>query len=87
MRSPKSEPGIAGEDVVRRVEFIVVTGPGAVYQFRRARFVHELRAAPPVSSSDIRRLPRNRDDDVPVPAPVLRYIREHGLLSVTARRK
>jgi nicotinate-nucleotide adenylyltransferase len=67
-------------DVVRLVEFIVVTRPGAVCATPQGARVYELAGLHlPVSSSDIRfRLARG-EKSVPVPAAVLAYIREHRL--------
>ena len=68
------------QDVVRLVEFIVVTRPGAVYDAPEGAVVHELGGLDlPVSSSDVRDRIARGDTDVPIPAPVLRYIRERGL--------
>ncbi|MES1258694.1 MAG: nicotinate (nicotinamide) nucleotide adenylyltransferase [Acidobacteriota bacterium] len=68
------------QDVVSLVEFIVVTRPGALYEIPPGATVHELGGLRmPVSSSEIRQRLAAGDGDVPVPEPVLRYIREHGL--------
>jgi nicotinate-nucleotide adenylyltransferase len=67
-------------DVVRMVEFIVVTRPGAVYEVPKGAIVHELGGLDlPLSSSEVRDRIARGDKDVPVPAAVGRYIREHGL--------
>jgi nicotinate-nucleotide adenylyltransferase len=67
-------------DVVRLVDFIVVSRPGHVYQAPPTARVERLETLElPVSSSDIRRKLAAGDFDVPVPAAVLAYIREHGL--------
>jgi nicotinate-nucleotide adenylyltransferase len=67
-------------DVVRLVEFIVVTRPGSTYEAPAGAVVHELSGLEiPVSSSQIRRGLAAGDDAVPVPTAVLRYIREQGL--------
>jgi nicotinate-nucleotide adenylyltransferase len=74
------------QDVVAAVEFIVVTRPGATWQVPPGAIVHELAGLDlPISSSDVRKhlcaLGQTTGDacEVPVPAPVLAYIREHGL--------
>ena len=68
------------QDVVRLVEFIVVTRPGHSYDPPAGSRVHVLDGISlPVSSSEIReqlaagRLPAE------LPAPVSRYIADHGL--------
>ncbi len=67
-------------DVVRLVEFIVVTRPGSVYEIPEGAVVHELSGFEmPVSSSQIRQLLAEGREDVPVPPVVMRYIRDHGL--------
>ncbi len=67
-------------DVVTSVEFIVVTRPGAGWETPPKAVVHELTGLQfPESSSDIRTQLSQGDSAVPVPEPVLRYIREHGL--------
>lgn len=68
------------QDIVRLVEFIVVTRPGSVYNAPSGSVVHELSGLDlPVSSSEIRDQIARGDAGVPIPAPVLRYIRERGL--------
>jgi nicotinate-nucleotide adenylyltransferase len=68
------------QDVVRLVEFIVVTRPGAVWRLPPGAKVHELSGVwLPVSSSDIRRALAEGEPDVPVPSAVLEWIREKGL--------
>jgi nicotinate-nucleotide adenylyltransferase len=72
------------QDVVRLVEFIVVTRPGAVWRRPAGATVRELSGLwLPVSSSEIRRgLARGSKDvsrDVAVPAAVLEWIRDRGL--------
>lgn len=68
------------QDVVASVEFIVVTRPGATWEVPLGAMVHELPGLNlPVSSSDVRRQLAEGASDVPVPTPVLAYIREHGL--------
>jgi nicotinate-nucleotide adenylyltransferase len=67
-------------DVVAAVDFIVVTRPGASWETPRGARVHELSGLDlPVSSSDIRREIGEGAADIPVPAPALGYIRQHGL--------
>lgn len=67
-------------DVVRRVEFIVVTRPGATYRIPEGATVHELAGLSlPVSSSEVRASIARGDLDVALPAAVLAYIAEHGL--------
>jgi nicotinate-nucleotide adenylyltransferase len=69
------------QQVVAAVEFIVVTRPGAATgETPPGAVVHELTGLEfPESSSEIREQLRRGDSGVPVPPPVLRYIREHGL--------
>jgi nicotinate-nucleotide adenylyltransferase len=67
-------------DVVRLVEFIVVTRPGSVYRIPEGATVHELTGLNlPISSSEVRAGLARGDAGVPVPAAVLWYIRERGL--------
>jgi nicotinate-nucleotide adenylyltransferase len=67
-------------DVVRAVEFIVVSRPGHRYDILPAATVHRLETVDlPVSSSEIRRKLAAGDDRVEVPAAVLDYIRARGL--------
>jgi nicotinate-nucleotide adenylyltransferase len=67
-------------DVIRAVEFIVVTRPGHQYQVPPGALVQRLNTlALPVSSSDIRARLAAGDDPPEVPKPVLAYIRENGL--------
>jgi nicotinate-nucleotide adenylyltransferase len=73
-------------DVVRLVEFIVVTRPGARYDCPPGARVRELPDLHlPVSSSAIREGIAHGARDLPAPAAVLRYIEEHGLYRVHAR--
>jgi nicotinate-nucleotide adenylyltransferase len=68
------------QDVIRSVEFIVVTRPGFDYDAPDGAIVHELSGLDlPVSSSEVRDLIAGGETDLPVPAAVLRYIRERGL--------
>ncbi len=67
-------------DVVASVEFIVVTRPGAAWETPPGAVVHELTGLrSPISSSSVRVQLMEGAFDVPVPEPVLGYIREHGL--------
>lgn len=67
-------------DVVRAVEFIVVSRPGHRYDVPPEATVHRLETVDlPVSSSEIRRRLAAGDDRVEVPAAVLEYIRARGL--------
>jgi len=67
-------------DVIRAVEFIVVSRPGHRYAVPEGARVHRLESVDlPVSSSEIRRRLARGDDRVEVPAAVLTYIRSHGL--------
>jgi nicotinate-nucleotide adenylyltransferase len=68
------------QDVVRAVEFIVVSRPGHRYDVPAAAAVHRLETVDlPVSSSEIRRKLGAGVDRVEVPAVVLDYIRARGL--------
>jgi nicotinate-nucleotide adenylyltransferase len=68
------------KDVLRAVEFIVVTRPGHVYSVPDGARVHRLDTlALPVSSSDIRRALAAGERPPELPEPVFRYIRDHGL--------
>jgi nicotinate-nucleotide adenylyltransferase len=67
-------------DVVRSVEFIVVTRPGAAYRIPLGASVHELTGLSLLeSSSEVRAAIARGDVDVPVPPAVLGYIRQHGI--------
>jgi nicotinate-nucleotide adenylyltransferase len=72
-------------DVVASVEFIVVTRPSvaredASWETPPGAIVHELTGLHlPISSSGIREQLIRGDANVAVPAPVLGYIRKHGL--------
>jgi nicotinate-nucleotide adenylyltransferase len=67
-------------DVVASVEFIVVTRPGASWEVPPYAIVRELAGLDlPVSSSEVRKQLVEGASEVPVPASVLAYIREHGL--------
>ena len=68
------------QDVVRLVEFIVVTRPGFDYDAPDGAAVHELGGLElPVSSSEVRERIARGEADVPVSRAVLRYIHERGL--------
>jgi nicotinate-nucleotide adenylyltransferase len=68
------------EELVRKVEFIVVARPGSVCAPPAGARVYELSAlSSKVSSSAVRASLAANDSEVPVPAPVLSYIRAHGL--------
>ena len=67
-------------DVVREVEFLVVSRPGHRYAVPQEARVHRLETLDlPVSSSGIRRRLAAGEDSVEVPAAVLEYIRARGL--------
>jgi len=67
-------------DVVRLVEFVVVSRPGHDYEAPSGARVKRLETLElPVSSSAIRRRLAACDYSVPVPAAVVAYIRERGL--------
>ncbi len=67
-------------DVVAGVQFIVVTRPGHGYAVPPGATVHRLdTVALPVSSSDIREQLAAGKSPAELPAPVLAYIRAHGL--------
>jgi nicotinate-nucleotide adenylyltransferase len=68
------------KDVVRLVNFIVVTRPGFDYDAPPDAVVYELEGLDlPVSSSEIRDGIASGENDLPIPAAVMAYIREHGL--------
>ncbi|PYT22383.1 MAG: nicotinate (nicotinamide) nucleotide adenylyltransferase [Acidobacteria bacterium] len=68
------------QEVIRSVEFIVVSRPGCTYEVPDGARVDRLdNVNLPVSSSEIREKLATGDEDVDVPQPVLQYIREHGL--------
>ena len=68
------------QDVVRAVEFIVVSRPGHRYAVPPEATVHRLETVDlAVSSSEIRRKLAAGDERVEVPAAVLEYIRAKGL--------
>ena len=68
------------EEVIRSVDFIVVTRPGSEYSAPPRARVHRLDTiALPVSSSEIRRRLASGEAPPELPAAVLAYIREHRL--------
>jgi nicotinate-nucleotide adenylyltransferase len=67
-------------DVVRSVEFIVVSRPRGRYEIPGEARVHRLDDLElPTSSSDIRRKIARGDFAIDVPRAVLQYIKERGL--------
>ena len=71
------------KDMVKAVEFIVVTRPGAQYSVSEGARVRELDGIEsPVSSSSIRARLMVGEFDVPVADAVLSYIRETGIYRV-----
>lgn len=69
-------------DVVRAVEFIVVSRPGHRYEVPEETRVHRLDTLQlPVSSSEIRAQLAAGESQVDAPPAVLQYIREKGLYS------
>jgi nicotinate-nucleotide adenylyltransferase len=74
------------QDVLRAVEFIVVTRPGHGYDTPAGARVHRLDTlALPVSSSEIRRRLAAGESPRELDAKVLDYIRERGLYGVPPR--
>jgi nicotinate-nucleotide adenylyltransferase len=68
------------QDVVREVEFIVVTRPGHQYLSPPGARVHRLETvALPVSSSEIRAALARGETPAELPQAVLEYIRNNGL--------
>jgi nicotinate-nucleotide adenylyltransferase len=68
------------KDVVASVEFIVVSRPGFECEIPPGSRAHWLEGVTlPVSSTEIRRKLAAGLEPPEVPAPVLQYIREHGL--------
>lgn len=73
-------------DVIRSVEFIVVTRPGHTYDTPDGARVHRLDTlALPVSSTDLRRRLEAGESPAEIPEPVLRYIRENRLYATGVR--
>ena len=67
-------------EVIRSVEFIVVSRPGCPYDIPDGARVHRLENVNlPVSSSEIRTKLAAGDEHVDVPPAVFEYIREHCL--------
>jgi len=67
-------------DLLRSVEFIVVTRPGYTYDVPEGAITHEMGALSlPVSSSDLRERLARGESPAEVPTPVRAYIAERGL--------
>lgn len=74
------------QDVIRLVDFIVVTRPGSSYDAPHGARVQELSGLDlPVSSSEIREEITLGRTDVPVPDSVFRYISENRLYQSSMR--
>ena len=72
------------QDVVREVEFIVVTRPGHDYESPPGACVHRLETvALPVSSSEIRAALARGETPAELPHAVLDYIRANGLYTTS----
>ena len=72
------------QDVIRSVEFIVVTRPGHEYSTPPGARVHRLETvALPVSSSEIRQALARGEAPPELPEAVVEYIRAHGLYGAT----
>jgi nicotinate-nucleotide adenylyltransferase len=68
------------QEVFAMVEFVVVSRPGHVYQVPEGACIHRLESLQmSVSSTGIRQRLEAGDTEVPVPAAVLGYIREHRI--------
>ena len=68
------------QEVLRAVEFIVVTRPGHTYDVPESGVAHPLRTVDlPVSSSEIRERLARGEAPAELPPAVLDYIRTHGL--------
>jgi nicotinate-nucleotide adenylyltransferase len=68
------------QELLRLVEFIVVSRPRRAFDIPDGARVHRLDSLElPVSSSAIRKSLQRGELDVPIPAAVLDYIRQHGL--------
>jgi nicotinate-nucleotide adenylyltransferase len=68
------------QEVIRSVEFIVVTRPGHSYEVPPGARVHRLdTVAMPVSSSEIRAKLARGERPEELPPPVAEYIIAHGL--------
>jgi nicotinate-nucleotide adenylyltransferase len=67
-------------EVMQKVEFVVVTRPGARYEIPEGARVHPLEDVQmPVSSSDVRAALARGERPPELPARVYEYIRAHGL--------
>lgn len=76
------------QDVVRSVEFIVVTRPGHQYTLPAGARVHRLETvALPLSSSEIRQTLARGETPAGLPPSVLNYIRSRGLYGATAAHR
>jgi len=74
-------------DLIRAVEFVVVTRPGHRYEVPAGATVHRLETvALPVSSSEIRAKLAAGEAVPELPPEVLAYIRSHGLYSARPAR-
>jgi len=72
-------------DLLRSVEFIVVTRPGYTYDVPEGAITHEMSGLPvPVSSSDLRQKLARGEAPAEVPAAVRAYIAERGLYRQSA---
>jgi nicotinate-nucleotide adenylyltransferase len=72
------------QDVVREVEFIVVTRPGHNYESPPGARVHRLETvALPVSSSEIRAALARGETPAELPSAVAEYIRANGLYATS----
>ncbi len=68
------------QDVIRAVEFVVVSRPGFRYDPPEGARVHRLDSlALPIASSDLRQRLAAGETPAEIPPPVIEYIREHGL--------
>lgn len=68
------------QDVIAKVQFIVVARPGHLYVHPPGARVHRLETvALPVSSSDIRKMLARGENSSELPPAVTEYIREHHL--------
>jgi nicotinate-nucleotide adenylyltransferase len=68
------------QDVIREVEFVVVTRPGHLYSSPPGARVHRLETvALPVSSSEIRAALARGETPAELPQAVAEYIRNNGL--------
>jgi nicotinate-nucleotide adenylyltransferase len=68
------------QEVFAMVEFVVVSRPGHVYQVPEGARIHRLESLQMnVSSTGIRQRLEAGDTEVPVPAAVLAYLRQHPI--------